>query len=94
MGALKDSLVRDLDWLLNTRRIVEPAPDLVAHQSVWMKAIGDLPDDPLDDVDDDEGNALAIDGARYTTALIPARDPNRSMIRLVVTAKCTQTRWR
>jgi acyl-CoA thioesterase-2 len=26
---------------------VEPAPDLVAHQSVWMKAIGDLPDDPL-----------------------------------------------
>src|SRR5690606_11335440 len=27
VDALKASLVRDLEWLLNTRRIAEPAPD-------------------------------------------------------------------
>jgi acyl-CoA thioesterase II len=26
---------------------VAPGPELVAHQSVWMKAVGELPDDPL-----------------------------------------------
>ena len=26
---------------------VEPGPEPISHQSVWMKAVGDLPDDPL-----------------------------------------------
>jgi type VI secretion system protein ImpF len=41
---LKASLLRDVDWLLNTRRIMEPAPDSLAElqQSVYHYGLPDV----------------------------------------------------
>jgi type VI secretion system protein ImpF len=42
--ALRTSLMRDIDWLLNTRRIAEPAPDVLAElqQSVYHYGLPDV----------------------------------------------------
>jgi type VI secretion system protein ImpF len=42
--ALKSSLMRDIDWLLNTRRIAEPAPLALAelNQSVYHYGLPDV----------------------------------------------------
>lgn len=42
--ALKTSLLRDLEWLLNTRRIVEPAPDAYpeVQDSVYHFGLPDI----------------------------------------------------
>lgn len=42
--ALKSSLLRDIDWLLNTRRISEPAPSALAElqQSVYHYGLPDV----------------------------------------------------
>lgn len=42
--ALKTSLLRDVDWLLNTRRIAEPAPELMTElqQSVYHYGLPDV----------------------------------------------------
>ena len=44
VAALKASLLRDLDWLLNTRRIAEPAPAdfREVQQSLYHYGIPDL----------------------------------------------------
>jgi type VI secretion system protein ImpF len=42
--ALKASLMRDIDWLLNTRRIAEPAPQALVelNQSVYHYGLPDV----------------------------------------------------
>jgi type VI secretion system protein ImpF len=44
VSAVKASLVRDLEWLLNTRRIAEPAPDIYPElqRSVYHYGMPDL----------------------------------------------------
>lgn len=51
--ALKQSLVRDLDWLLNTRRIAEPASDAYpeVQRSVYHFGIPDISSRSADSVD-------------------------------------------
>ncbi len=51
--ALKQSLVRDLEWLLNTRRIAEPAPDRYpeVQQSVYHYGLPDISSRSADSVE-------------------------------------------
>jgi type VI secretion system protein ImpF len=51
--ALKHSLVRDLEWLLNTRRIAEPAPDAYpeVQNSVYHFGLPDVSSRSADSVD-------------------------------------------
>lgn len=51
--ALKESLVRDLEWLLNTRRIAEPASDSYpeVQRSVYHFGLPDVSSKSADSVD-------------------------------------------
>ena len=51
--ALKQSLVRDLEWLLNTRRIAEPAPDAYTEvqHSVYHFGLPDISSRSADSVE-------------------------------------------
>jgi type VI secretion system protein ImpF len=51
--ALKQSLVRDLEWLLNTRRIAEPAPDRYpeVRRSVYHFGLPDVSSKSADSIE-------------------------------------------
>lgn len=51
--ALKQALVRDLEWLLNTRRIAEPAPDAYpeVQRSVYHFGLPDISSRSADSLD-------------------------------------------
>jgi type VI secretion system protein ImpF len=51
--ALKAALVRDIDWLLNTRRIAEPAPERLAElrESVYHYGLPDITSLSADNVE-------------------------------------------
>jgi type VI secretion system protein ImpF len=53
VDALKQSLVRDLEWLLNTRRIAEPAPDSYpeVQHSVYHFGLPDISSRSADSVE-------------------------------------------
>lgn len=53
VDGLKQSLVRDLEWLLNTRRIAEPAPDYYGEvvRSVYNFGLPDISSRSADSVD-------------------------------------------
>lgn len=61
--ALKQSLVRDLEWLLNTRRIAEPAPDAYpeVQRSVYHFGLPDISSRSADSLDVQQGLSRDIE---------------------------------
>jgi type VI secretion system protein ImpF len=63
VDALKRSLVRDLEWLLNTRRIAEPAPDAYpeVQHSVYHFGLPDVSSRSADSIAAQQGLSRDIE---------------------------------
>ena len=90
VAALKESLVRDLEWLLNTRRIAEPAPDHYPElrRSVYHFGLPDVTSRSADSFDvqrelaQDLEEAIRVFEPRLTEVRVSVRDPGEKGPRL------------
>jgi type VI secretion system protein ImpF len=90
VDALKASLVRDLEWLLNTRRIAEPAPDHYpeVQGSVYHFGLPDITSRSADSVAVQQGLARDIEEVlhifepRLTEVRVILREPGEKGSRL------------
>jgi type VI secretion system protein ImpF len=80
VAALKASLLRDLEWLLNTRRIAEPAPDQFAEvrRSVYHYGLPDVTSKSAD------SPQVQSDLARDIEECIRTFEPRLTAVRVTV----------